>query len=682
MIPLKSFLSLYLVGLFFWTQAADDHNTQDSSTKLQLPKVYDKSALEKCINNLNAHIEGRTNILAYDLLKYKAIIEKNVKFFKDDFFLIKKAFFLVKKYELKYQPLFINAKTRGGYRKEETRGIELELVIFALQQGLIDYAYHSDNLNKHGSLFKDQSFLTAAYFPGAVDQPKDPDLVHKVQINASQLPNLDSPLTTDNSAARRPTGWYLAPGSIVDIAFPKSIVGKGYSIRVGAHSWDLTKRPIVKRLDRVSIVYPINKEKLKIAHPLGGGIYIEVPSDSTAGLVDIYAKNVVLAPFYSATSFRKTSLEQWNQQERKKLAPWVDFESDKFMMQVPASWINNLENPETLIQHYDNSMDAISQLTGRALVRSKVVLYQQVDVQMRGGAFFPGYPQSNVNWNPLDKEKDYTQHWFLQGPQHTGHILFHEMGHMERITKFKGEVEAIVNLLYVAVHNKLYGVDLDDAFSLSMGAGTRVSIEKAAISRMITENFRQSRPRNTTNRPGDEVKYQHRGYGHYADIVKLFGWEAIESFFAMDQENYRKGVDFPKDINKDDNDNRILRLSIAAQADLTPLLYFWGIHPEEPKELAREMKKHKLEPSALIYDRLRHYQSIILMDNQAFREFALIMYPRVLSTPRGSNESNPLYGQGWYANQLDKYQSEHGALAQEALDKIIATYFPSGRPTN
>ena len=44
--------------------------------------------------------------------------------------------------------------------------------------------------------------------------------------------------------AREPTGAYLAPGTIATVTVPKALVDKGYEIRVGAHSWDHSGKPI------------------------------------------------------------------------------------------------------------------------------------------------------------------------------------------------------------------------------------------------------------------------------------------------------------------------------------------------------------------------------------------------------------------------------------------------------
>lgn len=633
---------------------------------------------DQLLNQLSDHLGGEQELSPDELSTLETDIIEEASALADDFPLVLRAFDLVSEYDKKREPLFLNEQTRGGFSRTEKYGNELEHVLFQLQQAILDHGYTPEHLNAHREELESRAFLTADFFPGEVEPPKDPRKVYKIQIDASQLPPEGSPLTTDDGHARRCTGWYLAPGVIAELKLPAEIVNAGFNIRIGAHTWDLQKKPVIKRLDRISLVYPVEKERMFVGSPLGGGVYLEVPPNADKGICEIFARNIVEAPFYSARSFDKTSLDDWLKIERKKKAPWADFESEKFMMQVPTSWISNFKTPDTLVADYDKCMDLVSEITGRPKIRSKVVLYHQIDVIMRGGAFFPGYPQSNYNWNPLSEENGNKDHWFLKGPQFARHELFHEMGHMERITKFQGETEALVNFLYVYVHNHGFDVDLDVAFSRSMGRGDNVSIEQAAIDRMITGTFRESQPRNTTNRPGDEVKYQHRGYGHYADIAKIFGWEPLLKFAAQDHENYKEGKDFPADVNRDPTDNRILRLSKAAGSDLRPLFQFWGIYPDDANALAREMKNNNLELSPLVEERLRHYRTLIPMDAADFKKHALVMYPRCEQPGRNLNERNSLFGHGFYHDWLKKYNSSHGEKAAAAMDAILAEFYGEG----
>jgi hypothetical protein len=544
--------------------------------------------------------------------------------------------------------------------------------MFAIQQGLIDYAFTPGNLKNFSQVLNGAVFKTSSYFPGAVDAPTDPTAVHEVSINALQPACRGIPVMDNEKPARRPTGCYLAPGSIAKVTVPRSMVKKGFSIRVGAHAWDLEKKPRIKRLDRVSIAYPVEEIHTYVANPLGGGIYIEVPYQADAGIVKVKIMNAVRSPFFSARSFDKTTLEQWRKTERHHPGPWADFESDKFMMQVPTTWISNYEDPITLMQDWDKSMDVVSELFGLPLVRPKTVLYLQVDVIFRGSANFPGYPQSNFRYNPDKAENGNSNHWLLKGPQSSGQTIFHELGHAHLFTKFRGEVEAVVNLPFVAVLNRGFGIDLDTAFGRSFGK-EYISLDQAAIMWMVTDNFRKGNPMDISNSQANEVRYQHRGYGKYVEIVHLFGWKVLGDFWHSVNLDYLKGIKYSR--NSDPTDNRILRLSQKAGADLTPLIHFWGVQPENRTTLKKTMVKNGLKPSPLIYDQLIYYKTLIPMNKADFARHAKIVNPKGIRKGR-----SPLYGEGWYYTWLPKYEESHGVAAQAALQEIIDIYFPDGRP--
>ncbi|WP_372723618.1 M60 family metallopeptidase, partial [Novipirellula sp.] len=505
----------------------------------------------------------------------------------------------------------------------------------------------------------------------SVDPPVNPKTTYKVRINASQPTAWGSPVAGHDNLARRPTGCYLAPGSIVLVAVPQAMVNKGYNIRVGAHSWDLQKKPIIKRLDRVSLVYPITKTLTGIANPLGGGIYIEVPYQANLGIQEIQVRGAVRAPFYSARSFETTPLAKWRSEEQRQPAPWADFESDKFMMQVPSAWVRQLNDPETLMQDWDKAMDGVSELFGYPLVRSKTVLYLQADVAMRGSANFPGYPQSNYASNPYQLELNKSRHaWMVKGPQYADWTVFHEVGHSQQISKFRGETEAVVNLPHAAIMNNKFGMPLDKAFGESVGGKTQMSLDEAAITWMVTENFRQGKPMNHSNKPGDEMKYQHRGYGKYVEIAYLFGWDALGRFWRAENERWKPGDRVPQ--NSDPTDARILRLSKAAGVDLTPLIHFWGIQPQNPAALVRSIRAAGLKPSPRIKERLEHYMTIVPQNNADFRRHTKVAYPRGLGQAK-----DPKYGEGWYQVWLTKYDESHGNAAKEAIQDIVRRYFDS-----
>jgi hypothetical protein len=128
-------------------------------------------------------------------------------------------------------------------------------------------------------------------------------------------------------------------------------------------------------------------------------------------------------------------------------------------------------------------------------------------------------------------------------------------------------------------------------------------------------------------------------------------------------------------------DSRILRLSIAVGVDLTPLIHFWGVQPADSAKLSAAINAAMLKPSLAIYSRLKRYQTMIPMDNNAFRKHAAEFIGKPASDINGNNKS-PDYAEGWYAAWLGKYgNAGEGQAAQNAFDGIFTRYFPIGPPT-
>jgi PKD repeat protein len=475
-----------------------------------------------------------------------------------------------------------------------------------------------------------------------------------------------------NENVVRPTGCYLAPGSIGEVTVPQALLDKGIKIRVGAHYWNLDNKSTYKRLDRVSIVYDVNELTTLIANPLGGGIYLEVPLGVDEGLVEITFKNVVRSPFFSQKSFHQTTLDEWLTIERNHPAPWADFETDKFMMQVPTGWIYNFDDPQSLLEEWDKSMDIVSDLLGRPKVADRHKNYLQFDVVIRGGAYHPGYPMSNTPYNPNATFNGLPQHAILNGPQYGQDVHFHELGHEVAISKFAGETEATVNLLYVPVLNKGYGFSLNEAFYLSFAdywpylPSTRDNITRT---RLISDTFHEGQERNICNCTKNEVRYQHRGYAHYVDIAELFGWEALESFWQSESDAADVGTPFP--VNDQDKDDRIFRMSQAAGVDLRPLFHFWGIHPENQDELAQRMADNDLELSDVIKCRLHEYRQLIPADYDAFVAFTEELYPDFLNYS-GTNFD---YGAGWFYVTAQTYDEAKANKIDQALTDILTLYY-------
>ncbi len=636
----------------------------------------DVTELLTSLSNLKSHIEGVNLMTAEEIENQHEAILYNVNLFETDLDVISRSLDLVDCFETIKGALFTTSNTSSGIPRTPVGGLELERTMLSVQQALIDKSYSLDNLSNFPEVFRNRKFQTSNYFPGAVEPPTDSTITETPTINASHMPAWGTQANGVATAARRPTGCYLAPGSLATITVPASLVNKGCQIRVGAHYWDLANKSIIKRMDRVALLYDISSTTTLVGNPLGGNIYIEIPYQLDEGLQEISISNVVRSPFFSYKESHETSLSEWQNIERNHPGAWADFESDRYMMQVPTSWIYNFDNPQSLMQNWDRGSDAVSEMLGRPDLRTKTPTYTQIDVIFRGSAYFPGYPMSNYPYSPNDVTDGNKDHPLLKGSDHIGSIHWHEHGHQENITKFPGETEALVNFLYIAVMNKNFDMDLDTAFNTSFTPTLNIYMDDAAEMRVITETFRQGNPRNISNQPGDEVKYQHRGYAHYVDIVDLFGWCAVEDFWYSESVDYMNGIIY--DTNNPDQDDRIYRMCKAAGIDLRPLFHFWGIHPENPSSLEALIETENLPSSSRIYDRLEHYQSLIPMNNQEFNDHAYERYPNGFS----GNNNNPLFGKGWYEVWSPLYNETHGDSAQVALQNIIDLYYPLGRPTN
>ena len=651
--------------------------------------VYSQELMTS-LDNIKDHISGNKILSPAELTIEQSKIEANVSNFENDEEIIASAFEVVSLHDNIYGALFTSGtSTEGGINPRTASGYELEKVIGVIMQAILDYSYTEYNLKTYPSLFDNVKFETSDFFPGAVSPPADKNVSYTVKINGKHVRNWGTPANYETMDARRPTGCYLAPGSVATVTVPASLVGIGASILVGAHTWDHTAKPNMKRMDRVTKQYEITDETVTIANPLGGGIYINVPFENDLGIINIILKNVVRSPYYANTVANKTSVMEWQNIERLHDAPWTDFESDKVMMQVPTSWIYNMNDPSTMMDDWDMAMDAISDLLGRPYIRSKTVVYSQVDVQIRGVANFPGYPQANVTYNPLVDYGGNHNHYLVRGPRDDRSnaltVFFHELGHAEKIYKFAGEIEAFVNFLWVSVYNKKFGVELDQAFNESSTTNVKHTIDEAAISWMIAQNFREGNPMSTTTGQfRQEFAYQPRGYAKYADIVRLFGWEVLEEFYYNLNESYENGTyTYTGNVNTEPTDDRILRMSNAAGFDLRPLLHFWGKHPDEFVDLANAIEVNGLKKSVAIYDQLMYYKTIVPMSNEAFRAFGL----KDFSESSILNHSTEFFGnvdqsyyQGFLKKYWDTYQAAEGQAAVDEIQNIIDLYFPDGRP--
>ena len=617
---------------------------------------------------LKKHITGATPLTATQIAAHKTTIDQQNTRLADSAALITASFDLVKAYDASSgNHWYVN-----GLPARDSVIDDIHWTLWNVQQYIMDVTYNDITLASYESVLNGFKFGSASSFPGACTPPANSNTTHTVTIKASYANTLGWTTQGDGGGtfARKPTGCYLAPGSIATVTVPAALVGKGFKIRVGAHSWDFSNKPLIKRLDRSTILYPINAVETKIACPHGGGIYIEVPWLANQGIVNVSVRNAVRSPYFSAKSFHQTTPTEWLT-ERTNAAPWADFQSDKFMIQVPRSWIYAMPDPTQLMKDWDAAMDAVNDLLGFPQIRGKESFYLQVDVLTRASVYAPGYPAVNVGGYSAtaNYNNGYNTHFFIRGPQYgtdDANVEFHEQGHGYSFDKFPGETESNVNLPFIPVLHRNFGTTLDAAFRASLGEGnTYRTLETTAMAWMTVFNFS---PREVEMADAEKA-YQLKGHAKFVDIARIYGWGVLGNYWKSFVTDYENGVNYGTDT-----DSLLLRLSKNVGADIRPLFHFWGIYPQSPATLKTAIANANLVAPVEIYDRLVRYKSLVPPNNSSFTNFAYKWWS-------GKPSSDGYWEEREHASQWDIYNENSALGITNRVQELLNLYYPNGRPT-
>ncbi len=673
-------------------------------------------AVESALTTLQAYMTSGTGTVT-DVENASTVITAYGSAIAEDNYILELAFNTIDVYEETYGgALFVNSASSAANSTmlRTATGLNIHFAQAALQQAIIDNVYTSENLVKYADLLTNKVFNTSAYFPGAlaVKSEADSTWAHTRTVEIANRVSWGSPFSCETSQVRRPTGCYAAPGSVITVTVPEELVGLGISINVGSHTWDNSVKPTMKRLDRITVNYPITSTETLVCNPLGGNIMIHVPYDFYLGVFDIQITNAYRAPYFTEDKYNQESWEI----EKDLPGLWAVWESDKMMIEMPAKWCNNLTHAEVsnTMTEWDLAITAINEMRGweenymarhgeDPADRDRTTLYLQCDLQMRGSAYFPGYPQTNDVYNPNTTETGRKDHYYINGPEDVYAAAIHELGHGLSITKFAGETEAFVNFPYVAMVNRQFNGryeseghgyegkwDLDKSYDLSFtyGTGINATIDGYATSWMIKDNFRAGNPMNNSNVPGDEVKYQHRGWGKYVDFVNLFGWDALDYAFYWYEYDYMYNRDlFPSNVNSADVDHRILKFSMGAECDVTPLIHFWGVQPVDyatlESNIATNLTNNNVSNATItagrdrIYDRLMYYKEVAPKNNAEFNTFQA----QYCSSAK-EDASTATNGDGWYRIWKTEWNETHYQEVCDQIDNIISIYFLNSADPN
>ena len=255
---------------------------------------------------------------------------------------------------------------------------------------------------------------------------------------------------------RMTTGLYAAPGDVVTVSIPDHVVDSGTYILVGAHSDSLWGKDQLHRHPEITRWWYVDENVLEVGNAFGGPIYVAIEAGSILGNFEVVISNAVEAPTYRHGD---TTLSDWLGNERVKPAPWAEIGSDQFILTVPSHEIRELENPDELMDWWDQALLMEHEIYGFPdWPRVERAVF---DAQISAGWMHSGYPfmahdlsvEGVVNVSQMSQEGDWG--------------MFHELGHNHQWmpSTLPGTTETGCNFASVYLMEDLVGVSGHGAIS-------------------------------------------------------------------------------------------------------------------------------------------------------------------------------------------------------------------------
>ena len=285
-----------------------------------------------------------------------------------------------------------------------------------------------------------------------------PGIIPENITRISKIINIDGnqsglPTNFGYSGARSPirmsTGLYAGPGEVISISLNESYVNQGVSILIGAHSDNLWEKSQLHRFPNIIRYWYIDNTTLEVGNSFGGLIYISLDAGSELGKFDIMISNAIKAPYFNNEI---TNMTNWIQEIRDAPAPWAEIGSDLFIMTVPSEEIRNLDNPDELMEWWDEALAMEHELYGfTPWPRIERAVF---DAQISVGWMHSGYPFMAHDLSVPDVlDLSYIGENGDWG-------MFHELGHNHQWmpSTLPGNTETTCNFASVYLMEELVGI--------------------------------------------------------------------------------------------------------------------------------------------------------------------------------------------------------------------------------
>jgi glucose/arabinose dehydrogenase len=350
------------------------------------------------------------------------------------------------------------------------------------------------------------------------------------------------------------TGLYAAPGEIVTVTVPASLVGRGYKIRVNAHADDISQRDAWERMPVVHRSFSINQTTTQIASAFGGSIFIDFGSGAVnVGDVPITIAGAVRQPYFVLG--QHTNVD-WNNSLRTNPAPYGVLVSENLIIVLPKHQIEsaNLTKPHELMTWWNEAVRLQDDLSDQAKFRRGPEIIN-VDVQNSAGAAHAGFPI-----------QAYQKHWgnladWDELQQNGSWGDFHELGHNHQRSwwTFDGDVEVGVNIF------ANYALE---SLTENPAGGWAWSADPVKVIQEAIQNVAG----------GGGYSSKSNRWSFWFQLADGFGWSAYDQVFAGYETDAATNPSALPTSNQQEKDQWFTRWSNAVGYDMKRFMVdVWGL---------------------------------------------------------------------------------------------------------
>ncbi len=390
---------------------------------------------------------------------------------------------------------------------------------------------------------------SASAFPGPLTDGAQP-VDHTVMVNATYTGrSSDYMYSGPNEPRWESTGYYAAAGQSVRVTVGEDVAGEGLDLLIGSHTDQLWEKETIDRFPQVTRSFPIESSITEIRSAFGGLIYVRIPGGSALGDLTVSLSGGYLAPLYV---HGETTVTDWQNTIRQYPAPWAELASDKFILTFPADLARTLDNPDEIMDFWDEIMDSSADLEGIPHERARperFVLDQQISL----GWMHSGYPLmafTIAHQEFIDLDYIFTES--IWGP-------IHEIGHnhQHRHWLLPGTTETSCNLWSTYLTETVLEMSLDDNETLAAPAREERITNYLAGGPNFEEDWNVWVALDT-----------------YLQLKERFGWDFYKTLFTL----YRSLDDH--EIPYTDQariDLWVIKSSEVAGYDLSEFYLAWGL---------------------------------------------------------------------------------------------------------